>query len=158
MTSALVLAGLSSQSFAQVITRQDKNSLLAQRLVTKELCARPALVALDPAKAFLAAVTAFHRLRDFEAAYPSLSTQIADARSFAAALPSNIDAPQIWTDGEGEILFEWLNRNRHAAVSFEGDGEFGYAMKVGSRFVAGAYTGKPDGIFPVDLLRYLSEL
>jgi hypothetical protein len=158
MASALVLAGLPSQSYAKAITRQDKNSLLAQRLVTEGTFAHQSLVALDPTKAFHAAVTAFAMLRDFETAHPSLSAQIADARTFVATLPSNIDAPQIWTDGEGEILFEWIKGNHHAAVSFEGDGEFGYALRLGSRFVPGTHNGRCGGMLPIDLLRYLAEI
>lgn len=78
----------------------------------------------------------------------------ADAAEFRAQLAPLAWQPDEWSD-EGEICFEWISSDRHAIVSIEGDGEIGYAMLVGGKFVAGAEVCPPSRL-PDDLARYLS--
>jgi hypothetical protein len=89
------------------------------------------------------------------ATYPSMSVQVQCARSFIAALPSWVRQPVAWTDGETEVVFEWIFEDKHAVVSFDEDGEFGYTMRSGTRFVPGASIGLGPTA-PDDLLAYLA--
>ncbi len=159
--SALLLFILQSQASSHLSAEWDnKNTALSQRMVrvTEEKSLGPQLISLDATNTLFAASDVFNILQNLETAHPSMAAQVADARAFATALPPELVAPQISTDGEGEILFEWIKDERHAAVTFEGDGEFGYAMRRGSRFVPGAQTGKCADRLPIDLLRYLAEI
>lgn len=77
-----------------------------------------------------------------------------DASAFYG-LTKNLDwKPDIWAD-DGEIAFEWLKGDRHAIVSFDGDGTYGYAMKVGDRFVPGEVPSPDAYILPDDLKAYV---
>lgn len=63
--------------------------------------------------------------------------------------------PNIWSD-EGEVAFEWKTPEKHAIVSFDGDGYYGYAMLVNDRFRAGAQDMPLANTIPSDLKDYLS--
>jgi hypothetical protein len=78
----------------------------------------------------------------------------ADASAFRKLLAGLEWQPREWSD-EDEICFEWISDERHAIVSIEGDGEIGYAMLVGGRFVAGAEKGIPS-CMPSDLASYIA--
>jgi hypothetical protein len=97
------------------------------------------------------------RLEGAEQSYPEMSAQFADAISFAASFDDRLLQPAIWTDNESEVVLEWiLPDGRHAVVSFEGDGEFGYTLLTGGRFVPGLCSGTKPFRVPFDLVRYLS--
>jgi hypothetical protein len=66
-----------------------------------------------------------------------MHSQITDARKFALTLPTTVTIPEIWTDGETEVGFEWVSGTNHAVVTFEGDGGYGYATRQGDKFVPG---------------------
>jgi hypothetical protein len=86
-----------------------------------------------------------------------LNGAASEALHFLAKLSADSGRPSIWTDSETEIVFEWISGSRHAIVSFEGEGEYGYAIKTeGGRFVPGAFRGDPKGSLPVDLLEYIN--
>jgi hypothetical protein len=97
-------------------------------------------------------------LRELTARYPKISAAIADAGKFIVSLPLTASAPQISTDGETEVVVEWIKNDYHAIVSFEGDGEFGYAMRPGDQFIPGRELGATSGAPPIDLLHYISKL
>lgn len=78
-----------------------------------------------------------------------------DAREIAACLPQWLECPAVWTDNETEIVFEWQFGERHAAMSFEGDHHFAYAMLRDGIFVPGITQGSVVDGFPVDLAAYL---
>ncbi len=104
-----------------------------------------------------AAANVISALNELEARHPLLAAQFSDARKLGSALPAGFAIPRIWTDGETEVVFEWISKVRHAVVSFEGDGGFGYAMRQGSRFVPGAQSGNCADAPPLDLLNYIAE-
>ncbi len=93
---------------------------------------------------------------DFSIAAERLSGAASEALHFLAKLSAESARPTIWTDSETEIVFEWINGPKHAVVSFEGDGEFGYALKADGRFVPGAFRGDPRGSLPADLSEYIN--
>lgn len=90
--------------------------------------------------------------------HPGMVAQFKDARRFAAALPSGLENPQVWTDGDTEVVLEWIKGDWHAVVSFEGGGEFGYAMRQGSQFIPGEQVGNCDRALPSDLLKYIAKI
>jgi hypothetical protein len=159
--SILVLASLPSRSLppTSFLLRQSPSLLLAQRLsmVAKGTFGRAPLTVIEAPKIHTSS-NILNTLRILESAHPLIVAQFSDARKFAAALPDGITTPQISTDGETEVVFEWISGERHAVVSFEGDGEFGYAMRQGSRFIPGGQLGKSDDILPTDLLKYVTEI
>jgi hypothetical protein len=87
--------------------------------------------------------------------HPSMASQVHDARKFASLLPPSISTPRIWTDGETEVTFEWNRGHQQAVVSFEGDGQFGYAMKQGRKFVPGSSPNEIGAAALDDLIEYL---
>lgn len=103
------------------------------------------------------AIYALLRLELLAKDYPNLTANIDDARSFARAMPFDLPRPNIWTDKETEVAFEWKNNSRHAMVSFEGNQSFGYALRRGNRFVPGAFPGDLTAGVPRDLLNYLRD-
>ncbi len=160
-TTLLVLTTLPTSSIGRLQTVQlgGKNSSVAQYFSKlSEGSAIPArLFALegprsDTASAFLDALNAL------ASAHPSMASQFADAQKFSSALPSGLATPHVWTDGDTEVVLEWISGERHAVVSFEGDGNFGYAMKQGSRFNPGQQSGNCDRPLPTDLLKYIAEI
>lgn len=104
------------------------------------------------------AIKILQNLDVIEKANPSMASQIADARKFAAALPSGLTVPRAWTDGESEVVLEWIKGEKHAIVSFEGDGEFGYAMRQGDRFSPGSSPNNVEVAALDDLIDYLAHL
>lgn len=62
--------------------------------------------------------------------------------------------PEVWSD-EGEVAFEWKTPEKHAMVSFDGDGYYGYAMLIDNRFKAGAQEMPMANTIPSDLREYL---
>jgi hypothetical protein len=104
------------------------------------------------------AIKILQKLDVIEKANPSMASQIADARKFASALPSGLTVPRAWTDGESEVVLEWINGEKHAIVSFEGDGEFGYAMRQGDRFAPGSSPNNVEVAALDDLIDYLAHL
>jgi|GEM_PF-2829163 len=78
-----------------------------------------------------------------------------DAAHFYSLIKDLAWAPDVWAD-EGEIAFEWIDPNRHAVVSIEGDGRLGYTMRKGDVFVSGSVIDAPVSILPEDLREYLS--
>jgi hypothetical protein len=101
--------------------------------------------------------TILGKLLSLKRAFPGMSAQIADAQRFAAELPIEVATPSVWTDGECEVVFEWISGSKHAVVSFEGDGEFGYTMKHGNRFLPGSFPGNSLSTPPSDLISYLAS-
>jgi hypothetical protein len=102
------------------------------------------------------AIYALLKLESLANSYPNLIDNIDDARIFAKSLPGDLVRPEIWTDAESEIAFEWKHGSHHAMVSFEGNGSFGYAIRRGNRFVPGAFPGDLKAGIPRDLVNYLS--
>ena len=96
-------------------------------------------------------------LQMLAAKHPSMLNQIRDAMKFAVHVPFGLRQPLIWVDDENEIVFEWRFSDRHAVVSFEGDGVFGYALLKGDRFVPGQHRGDLNSPLPSDLASYLSR-
>lgn len=62
--------------------------------------------------------------------------------------------PDIWGD-DGEIAFEWIRDDKHAIVSFDGGGRFGYTLLRGDTFEPGIHEDPPVGFLPQDLREYL---
>jgi len=89
--------------------------------------------------------------------YPAMSAQFDDAILFAKTFDDSLIQPSVWTDNETEVVLEWLfPPKRHAFISFEGDGEFGYALRHQDRFVPGSCSGAKPFHVPLDLIHYLS--
>jgi hypothetical protein len=97
------------------------------------------------------------KLESLEKNYPNLIANIDDARNFAKSMPFDLPRPNIWTDKETEVAFEWKDNSRHAMVSFEGNQSFGYALRRGNRFVPGAFPGDLSAGIPRDLVNYLRD-
>jgi hypothetical protein len=96
------------------------------------------------------------RLQAMKSEYPAMSAQFEDAILFAKLFDDGLAQPAIWTDNETEVVLEWmLPKGRHAVVSFEGDSEFGYALRFGDKFVPGEMSGLKPFRLPDDLSRYL---
>ena len=87
-----------------------------------------------------------------------MAAQVAGARKFVAMIPAGLAAPRVWTDGETEVVFEWIANEKHAIVSFERDGNFGYAMLHGDQFEPGSSANSIDAASIEDLVTYLSDL
>ena len=97
------------------------------------------------------------RLQAMKREYPDMSVQFDDAISFARLFDDGLVQPAIWTDNEAEVVLEWLlPRCQHAIVSFEGDGEFGYAFRIGDKFIPGSISGSKPFCLPSDLVQYIS--
>jgi hypothetical protein len=97
------------------------------------------------------------RLRSMKAGHLSMAAQFADAILFAKVFDDALLQPTIWTDDETEVVLEWiLGEKRHVFVSFEGDGEFGYALRIDDRFIPGNISGAKPFQVPSDLIAYLS--
>lgn len=98
------------------------------------------------------------RLHTMKSEYPAMSAQFEDAILFAKLFDDGLAQPAIWTDNEAEVVLEWmLPKERHAVVSFEGESEFGYALRFGDKFVPGKMSGLKPFRLPDDLLQYLSS-
>lgn len=98
------------------------------------------------------------RLRKMKFQYPLMGKQFDDAIEFAEYYPDTKLAPSVWTDNEAEVVLEWiLPEKHHAIVSFEGDGQFGYALRFGDQFLPGKAAGLKPFRPPTDLVRYISE-
>lgn len=80
-----------------------------------------------------------------------------DAYEFIGCLPAGIPAPLIWSDGECEVVFEWIGRRDHAVASLEGDGVLGYTYKRDGVFVPGQESGAKVKSLPNDLRSYLES-
>ncbi len=104
------------------------------------------------------AIDILQKLDVLEKANPLMASQTADARKIASALPSGLMVPRAWTDGESEVVLEWIKGEKHAIVSFEGDGEFGYAMRQGDRFAPGSSPNNVEEAALDDLIDYLADL
>jgi hypothetical protein len=98
------------------------------------------------------------RLGEILQKYPAVAKQVSDARIFSVKLPALVARPLVWSDGETEVALEWINHEKHAIVTFEGDGEFGYAMRETDRFVPGKVVGQANAGPPDDLLRYFRQI
>jgi hypothetical protein len=86
----------------------------------------------------------------------TLKRALSDALTFAALLPADAPVANISTAEDGEIIIEWRIKDRHAVVSFDGDGMFGYAMLIGDSYKPGSKEAKlGDGTIPSDLADYL---
>jgi hypothetical protein len=81
--------------------------------------------------------------------------RINDALGFSALLTEIEWRPNIWAD-DAEVVFEWIKDDKHAVVSFEGDGLIGYTLLKNDVFVAGDLLDPPATILPPDLREYLS--
>lgn len=78
-----------------------------------------------------------------------------DAQTFYELTRDLTWTPQIWND-DGEIVFEWIESDRHAVVSIEGDGTLGYAVLRDGQFLPGQQKNAPVGTMPIDLKEYLA--
>lgn len=95
-------------------------------------------------------------LEPIASTHPALASQFADAKKFAYSLPSDLSLPRVWTDGETEVALEWIAGEKHAIASFEGGGNFGYAMRRGNEFVPVASSNNIDEASLGDLIQYLA--
>jgi hypothetical protein len=77
-----------------------------------------------------------------------------DAATFIGLITSLKWQPKVWKD-EGEIGIEWISAGKHAIVSIEGDGLFGYAMLRDGVFHSGEERDPPVTTLPADLRDYL---
>jgi hypothetical protein len=116
------------------------------------------LIAFDRIQDYATTINILRNLSVIEKANSSVAAQIADARKFASALPLGLAVPRIWTDGDSEVVFEWIKGEKHAIVSFEGGGNFGYAMKRGDRFEPGVSPNDINVAVFDDLNDYLAQL
>lgn len=80
-----------------------------------------------------------------------------DAYEFLGCLPAGIPAPSIWSDGECEVVFEWIGLRDHAVVSLEGDGILGYTYRRDGVFVPGEDSIAKAKSLPKDLRSYLES-
>jgi len=117
------------------------------------------LIASDRAQNKDVAINILQNLDLIEKANPGMLPQIRDVRKFALALPWGLTMiPRIWTDGESEVVLEWIKGDKHAIVSFEGAGDFGYAMRQGERFAPGTSPNDIDVAAFDDLVEYLAQI
>jgi hypothetical protein len=103
------------------------------------------------------AVYVLVKLEALAKSHPDIIANISDARTFAKSLPPDLLRPEVWTDDETEVAFEWKDSTRHAMVSFEGNNSFGYAMRRGNRFTPGSFPGDLKAGIPRDLVNYLKD-
>lgn len=78
-----------------------------------------------------------------------------DAQTFYEQIRHLTWTPQIWND-DGDIVFEWIENDRHAVVSIEGDGTLGYAVMRDGQFQPGQHKNAPVETTPIDLKEYLA--
>lgn len=79
-----------------------------------------------------AAEEAFTNLWDGHKAHPVEGSTLTFARIFAAALPTGVDAPEVYADRDGDISFEWHQSPRSTfSVSIRRDGVMHYAGLFG---------------------------
>lgn len=58
------------------------------------------------------------------------SPAFARAKQFLLAMPSEIPAPELALDNDGEVVFDWINqRNEMLTVSLRADGRLSYAAR-----------------------------
>jgi len=55
---------------------------------------------------------------------------------------------------DDDIYLEFIKDTKEAVVSFEGDGEFGYALLHSNKFIAGKYKGVVSESIPKDFCDY----
>lgn len=79
---------------------------------------------------------------------------VEDAAPFYDLIKDMKWQPKIWSD-DGEVAFEWKQGQKHAIVSFDGDGGYGYAMLAQDRFRAGSQNMPAANTMPSDLKDYL---
>jgi hypothetical protein len=77
-----------------------------------------------------------------------------DASVFYESVKGLDWAPNIWSD-EGEIAFEWINGEKHAIASIEGDGLIGYTMRRNGKYFSGENEAAHVAVLPADLREYL---
>lgn len=94
-------------------------------------------------------------LRAMQAAGGVMASCFVDAFEFAGALPWDIPSPSVWTDGESEVVFEWIGARDHAVVSLEGGGLLGYTYKKDNEFIPGQVRSAGSNKMPADLEVYL---
>lgn len=76
---------------------------------------------------------------DGEGAEPVEQSAIAYAEAFGVALPSDIEAPEISVDRDGDILFEWdFDARRTFSVSVSRDGIIYFAGLFGAGRIHGS--------------------
>jgi len=88
--------------------------------------------------------------------HESGSDASADADRFQRAFDGLDWLPKFMSQDD-ELAYEWADADRHAIVSFEGQGRISYAMLVGGRFVAGADDNASCASLPEDLRQYLTK-
>lgn len=84
-----------------------------------------------------------------------MSDLLDHSRTFEKHLDGMAWQPDIYYEDE-ETLYEWVADSRHAVVSVEADGHYGYAMLLGDVFRAGKTDDPHVSVFPDDLMGYLS--
>lgn len=80
-----------------------------------------------------------------------------NAVQFIAALPNWVAQPHVFFGEEGDVVLEWKSNDARVLVTFEGDDSYGYAIKIGRRFVPGGTPVSQPNEVPQDLLTYLHE-
>lgn len=64
--------------------------------------------------------------------------------------------PEVYFEPD-EIILEWIKGERHAIVSIERDGHYGYTYAIEGSFVSGKTFDPHVSHFPEDLRDYLNE-
>lgn len=77
-----------------------------------------------------------------------------DAQIFGELVKELPWRPTTW-EADGEIVFEWIDGDRHAIVSVEGDGQIGYTMLVDDTFIPGEAEWPSVSVLPEDLKAYI---
>ncbi len=82
-----------------------------------------------------------------------------DAIAFANTLWPECPTPYRFRAEDGEVVIEWSSQTGdRAIVSIEGDGLYGYCMKVNGKFVPGSFDGVIGAPIPDDLASYLRRM
>ncbi len=82
-----------------------------------------------------------------------------DAVDFISTLWTGCPNPSRFQALDGEVVLEWRSTNGdRAIVSIEGDGLYGYCMKIDGKYMPGTGDGVIGAPIPDDLAGYLRRM
>ena len=137
-------------------TLAESERTLATRLIAPEVVGGQSPV--TERRIRVASVMRKIQLLEGQQSVPSIrgaEAAISDAMKFCAKLPQSVREPLVTASEDGEVVIEWRIGGRRALVSFEGDGQYAYAIQIHERFEPGAEIGNLTAPLPWDLSNFL---
>ncbi len=85
----------------------------------------------------------------------SFQKTLNDYLYFLHLFPKELPLPQAYKAEDGEIVLEWYFNNKSVVLSISGDGNYGYAMLLNGKYVAGKVDGNINNFITPELYKYL---